>query len=197
MGFSSSHSAKETSIAEHVLSSLAMLTQFFTAEHIEATARRTGFVKRASKITGKLFLALVTFGVWSNANTTLAPLAAQVTQLDAQVAVSPEAIDQRMNKSALAFLQELISQALAKIHARARRCDAGRFPVFTKVSLAESTGCALPNSVHDLFPGSGGSAAKAGAKMQAVWDYKSSVLDHVALTPWNMPDQQSIDIVVA
>ena len=45
-------------MAEHVLSSLTMLTEFFTAEHIEATARRTGFVKRASKITGKLFLAL-------------------------------------------------------------------------------------------------------------------------------------------
>ena len=85
-----------------------MLTEFFSAEHIEATARRTGFVQRASKITGKLFLALVTFGVWSDAKTTLAPLVAKATQLGRQVAVSPEALYQRMNKRALVFLQEMI-----------------------------------------------------------------------------------------
>lgn len=59
-------------MAEQMLSSLAMLTAFFADEHLEAAARRTGFVKRVSKMTGKLFLALVTFGVWSDATTTLA-----------------------------------------------------------------------------------------------------------------------------
>src|SRR5438874_2595081 len=103
-------------MAEHVLSSLTMRTEFFTAEHLAATARRTGFVKRASTMTGKLFLALVTFGVWSDATTALAQLAAKVTPLDDQVEVSPEAIYQRMNKSALAFLQDMIRCALAKIH---------------------------------------------------------------------------------
>jgi hypothetical protein len=197
MGFSSEHHAQETSMAEHVLSSPAMRTACFTAEHLEATARRTGLVKRASKMTGKIFLAVVPFGVWSDANTTLAPLAAKVTQVDDQLEVSPEAMYQRMNKSALAFLKDLLSQALAKVQTLEHVCDGGLFPTFPKVYLAESTGCALPNSVHDLFPGSGGSATKAGAKMQAVWDYKSSVFAHVALTPWNIPDQQYIDSVVA
>jgi len=66
-------------MAEHLLSSLTMLTDFFSSEHSEAAARRTGFVKRTSKITGKLFLALVTFGAWSEAKTTLAQLAAKAT----------------------------------------------------------------------------------------------------------------------
>jgi hypothetical protein len=57
-----------------------MLTDFFASDDIEATARRTGFVKRAAKITGKIFLALVTCGVWSDATTTLAQLAAKVTR---------------------------------------------------------------------------------------------------------------------
>ena len=38
------------------------LTEFFATDQIEASARRTQFVQRASKITGKRFLALVTFG---------------------------------------------------------------------------------------------------------------------------------------
>jgi len=174
-----------------------MLTDFFSSDDIEATARRTGFVKRASKITGKLFLALVTFGSWSDAQTTLAQLAAKVTQVVEHVEVSPEAIHQRMNKRALVFLQDMIRQALAKVQALEKVCADGLFTAFTKVYLADSTGFGLPDSLSDLFPGSGGSATKAGAKIQAVWDYKSSVFGHFALTPWNIPDQKYVDTVVA
>jgi hypothetical protein len=38
-------------------------------------------------------------------------LAAKVTQVEGHVAVSPEALHQRMNKRAMAFLQEMIQQA--------------------------------------------------------------------------------------
>src|SRR5713101_7287941 len=178
-------------------SAVSMLTDFFASDAIEAAARRTGFVKRTSKLTGKLFLALVTFGAWSDATTTLAQLAAKVTPLDEQVEGSPEAIHQRMNQRALALLQDMIRQALAKVQAIEKVCDDGLFTYFTKVYLADSTGFELPESLHDLFPGSGGSAAKAGAKIQAVWDYKSSGFGHFALTPWNIPDQKYIDQVVA
>jgi hypothetical protein len=174
-----------------------MLTDFFSSDDIEATARRTGFVKRASKMTGKLFLALVTFGSWSDAQTTLAPLAAKVTQVVEHVEVSPEAIHQRMNTRALVFLQDMIRQALAKVQVLEKVCADGLFTAFTKVYLADSTGFGLPDSLSDLFPGSGGSATKAGAKIQAVWDYKSSVFGHFALTPWNIPDQKYVDTVVA
>src|SRR5256884_706937 len=178
-------------------SALSMLTDFFSSDDIEAAARCTGFVKRASKLTGKLFLALVPFGAWSDATTTLAKLAAKVTQLDEQVEVSPEAFPRRRNGRALAFLQDMLRQALAKVQAVEKVCDDGLFTDFTKVYLAESTGFALPDSLHDLFPGSGGSAATAGAKIQAVWDYKSSGFGHFALTPWNIPDQMYVDTVVA
>lgn len=90
---------------EYTPSALAMLTEFFSSDAIEITARQTGLVKRASKLTGKMFLALLTFGVWS--------------------------------------------------------------------------------------------AATAGAKIQAVWDYKNRVCGHFALTPWNIPDNRYIDKVVA
>jgi hypothetical protein len=151
-----------------------MLTDFFSSDDIEATARRTGFVKRVSKLSGKLFLALVTFGTWSDATTTLAQLAAKVTQLDEQVEISPEALHQRMHQRAVAFLQDMIRQALAKVQTIEHVCDDGLFTAFTKVYLADSTGFGLPDSLQDLLPGSGGSAAKAGAKIQAVWDYKTN-----------------------
>src|SRR5712692_8406466 len=178
-------------------SAIAMLTDFFVADDIEATARRTGFVQRTSKITGKLFLALVTFGTWSEGKTTLAQLAAKGTQLRQPVEVSPEAIHQRMNKKAIAFLQDMLRQVLGKLQSLTPVGDDGLFAAFTKVYLADSTGFALPDALQKTFPGAGGSAAKAGAKIQAVWDYKSSLFAHFALTPWNIPDQRYVDTVVA
>src|SRR5438132_3923493 len=121
---------KETSMAEYTSSALSMLTNFFSSEDIEHTARRTGFVKRASHITGKLFLALVTFGGWSEAHTTLAQLAAKVAQLGKPVEVSPEAMHQRMHKHAHAFLQDMTRQALAKVQALEKVCDDGLFTFF-------------------------------------------------------------------
>ena len=183
-------------MAEQSSSALAMLTEFFSAEHIEAVARQTGFVRRTSKITGNIFLALITFGMWSDAKTTLAQLAAKVPQLRQHVAVSPEAIDQRMNKRALAFLQELIRQAFAKLQSCQEEYEETLFTPFANVHIADSTGFALPASLQNTFPGSGGSAEPAGAKLQLVGDDKSSVFHHFALTPWNIPDQKYIDTVV-
>jgi len=184
-------------MAEQASNALAMLTEFFSGEQIEATARRTGFVQRTSKITGKLFLALLTFGSWSDAKTSLAQLAAKATQLGTSVAVSPEALYQRMNNRARAFLQEMSCTALAKIQACAPVCAESLLTPFARVHLADSTGFGLPDSLRDTCPGAGGSAAPAGAKIQLVWEYKQRVFTHFALIPWNIPDQKYIDTVVA
>ena len=164
-------------MAEPEFSALTILTEFFSAAHIEASARRTGFVRRASKITGKLFVALITVGQWSTAKTSLAQLAAKAAQLCKPVDVSPEAIHQRMNRRALAFLQDLIQTAFAKLHTGDTVCEEGLFTPFPRVHIADSTGFGLPDSLKDHFPGAGGSAGQAGAKIQVVWDYKSSTLN--------------------
>jgi hypothetical protein len=75
----------------------------------------------------------------------------------------------------------MIQQAFATIHAGTQGCDDGLFASFAKVHIADSTGFELPESLKDSFPGSGGSAATAGAKIQAVWDYKSSTFAHFGL----------------
>jgi hypothetical protein len=135
-------------------SAIAMLTDFFASDDIEATARRTGFVKRTSKITGKLFLALVTFGMWSDAQTTLAQLAAKVPQVGEHVVVSPEAIYQRMNKQALAFLQDMIRQTLAKVQSLAMVCEDNLFAQFIAVCSGTKTQSYAENLQSDSSPNS-------------------------------------------
>jgi hypothetical protein len=183
-------------MAEPWLSTVAKLTEFFSADQIEASARRTKFVQRTSKITGKLFLALVTFGRWSAPHTTVPQLAAKAAQLDAPVAITPEALQQRMTARAVAFLRELVQTAFAKLHTGDTVCDDGLFAPFPRVHIADSTGFALPESLHAEFPGAGGSGSKAGAKIQLVWDYKSHTFDHFALIPWNVPDNKYVETVV-
>src|SRR5215510_14819854 len=92
------------------------LTDFFSSDQIEASARRTKFVQRASKITGKLLLALLTFGRWSAPKTPVPQLAAKAAQLDVPVEITPEALQQRMTERAVAFLRDLLQTAFALLH---------------------------------------------------------------------------------
>ena len=57
-------------MAEPWLSTVEKLTEFFATDQIEASARRTKFVQRASKITGKLFLALSRSGCMTTSSPT-------------------------------------------------------------------------------------------------------------------------------
>jgi len=183
-------------MAEAWLSTVEKRTEFFATDQIEASARRTKFVLRASKITGKVFLALVTFGRWSTPKTTVAQVAAKAAQLDEPVDFTPAALQQRMTARAGAFLQEVRQTAFVQLHAVGTVCEDGLFAAFGRVHIADSTGFGLPASLAAEFPGAGGSGSKAGAKIQLVWDYKSQTFDHFALIPWNVPDNKYVDTVV-
>jgi hypothetical protein len=183
-------------MAEAWLSAVTKLTEFFSADQIEASARRTKFVQRTSKITGQLFLALMTFGRWSAPKTTVPQLVAKAAQLDVPVEITPEALQQRMTIRAVAFLRDLLQTAFAKLHTRATLCEDGLFAPFADVYIADSTGFALPESLQKEFPGAGGSGSKAGAKIQLVWEYKSHTFAHFALGPWNVPDNTYVETVV-
>ena len=183
-------------MAEPGLSTMEKLTEFFSADQIEARARRTKFVQRASKITGKLFLALVTFGRWRTPKTTVAQLAAKAAQLEVPVEFTPAALQQRMTMRAVAFLREVLQTAFATLHPSMSVCEDGLFAAFGRVHIVDSTGLGLPASLKDDFPGAGGSGSKAGAKIQLVWDYKSQTFAHFALIPWNVPDNKYVETVV-
>jgi Transposase DDE domain len=184
-------------MAEPWLSTVGMLTEFLAADQIEASARRTKFGQRASKITGTLFVAWVTFGRGSAPKTTLAQLVAKAAQLEQPVEVTPEALQQRRNERAVAFWQDLLQTAFTKLHTGDTVCEEALFAPFSRVYIADSTGFGLPESLTAQFPGAGGRGAKAGAKIQLVWDSKSPTFAHFALIPWPVPDNKYVDTVVA
>ena len=172
------------------------ITEFFATAQIEACARRTGFVRRTSKLTGKVFLALVTFGMGSMRQTSLGQLAAKAAQLPTPVDISPEARHQRRTWRAVAFLRALLQRAFAQLQTGGTGCDTEIFASFTAVHSADRTGFELPSSLKELFPGSGGGASAAGAKIQLVWEYLSHSFTPLALVAGTLPDNKYIDTVV-
>ena len=183
-------------MAEPWLGVVEKITEFFATTQIEACARRTGFVRRTSKLTGKVFVALVTIGTWSTRKTSLAQLAAKAAQLPTPIDISPEALHQRMTRRAVAFLQALLQRAFTQFHTGSIVCDPELFAPFSAVHIADSTGFALPVALKELFPGSGGGASVAGAKIQLVWEYLSHSFAHLAFVAGTTPDNKYIDTVV-
>lgn len=183
-------------MAEPWLGIVEKVTEFFATAQVEVCARRTGFVRRTSKLTGKAFLALVTLGTWSTRKTSLAQLAAKAAQLPTPVDVSPEALHQRMTRRAVVFLQAMLQRAFAKLHTGNTVCNTELFASFTAVHIVDSTGFALPATLKDCFPGNGGGASVAGAKIQLVWEYLSHSFAHLALMAGTTPDNKYIDTVV-
>jgi hypothetical protein len=188
MGLSSANEGKETAMAEPWLDVVEKRTEFFATAQIEACARRTGFVRRTSKITGKVFLALVTVGAWSIAQTSLAHLAAKGAHLPSPVDLTPEALHQRRTWRAGAFLRALLQRACAQLQTGTTVCDVERFAPCTAVPSADRTGVELPPALQELFPGSGGGASAAGAKIPLVGESRSHRVAHWALVAGTPPD---------
>jgi hypothetical protein len=170
MGVSSPSEEEATAMAEPWLSTVEKLTEFFSTDQLEARARRTKFVHRASKITGNLFLALGTLGRWSTAKTTVAQLAAKAAHLAVPVALTPEALPQRRTERAGAGLRDLRQTAFPKLHPETPICAEGIFAPFSRVHSADSTGFGVTESLAKEFPGAGGSGSQAGAKLQLGWE---------------------------
>ena len=117
MGVSSANEGEETADGRTVDHEWERITEFFaTALIYLACARRTGFVRRTSKLTGKVFLALVTLGTWSTRQTSLGQLAAKAAHVTLRCGHSPKALHQRMTQRAAAYLRALLQRAFALLN---------------------------------------------------------------------------------
>jgi hypothetical protein len=166
----SAHQTRETPLTTGTRRAVALCTAFCASADSAAAARRTGFGPRAAQGTGTRLLALVPCGAWREATTTVAPWAAPVTPVAEQGAGAPAALPPRLPQRAPAVLQERLRPARATVHAGAPVGADGLWSACPRGSRAERTGGALPDRRHALLPGSGGSAATAGATRHAVWD---------------------------
>jgi len=130
------------------------------AEH---WARSTGFVQRASKISGSVFAQALVFGFLNEPEASYTDL--QQTMALQRVHVSPQAIEERMTPQAAAFMGRLLEEMVAMV-VSGQECHIPVLESFNGVYLQDGTVLTLPDELQDYWRGSGETGGEAGLRVQ-------------------------------
>jgi hypothetical protein len=105
-----------------------------------------------------------------------------------KVDISKQGIDQRFNRSALKYIQSLMSEVLSTQVSQI--IEIGLLNPFTRVNVKDSSKFDLPEKLKDILPGFGGGASKSGACIQYEFEIKSGHVNDLTITPANRPDSK-------
>ena len=160
---------------------LAEVLQELLSSMADRIARETGFVRRASKLTGALFSQTLVFGWLANADATLEELAQ--TAATVGVEITAQGLDERFNQAAAECMRRILESAVGMMIA----ANVVAVPIlqkFTGVYIQDSTTITLPDSLADIWHGSGENAANetvAGLKLQVQFDYSTGQMSQLIL----------------
>ncbi len=155
------------------------LTAIFDPEHLATLARQSQFIQRSSsKLIGPDFVELMTTELMDEPAVSLEGLCDRLVELNPQAEMSPQALHQRFNASAVTYLQEGFQLALRQqLEPICDRLPVGALAPFGRVLLEDSTQCRLHEQLAEAFKGSGGSASASAVKIDLIYD----VLHHSLL----------------
>ncbi len=178
---------------ETMIPEIAEIVNFYSPELIEQIARETGFVQRESKLGGMEFLALMTQGLYAQPDATLNQMSGMLKDINPQLEISGSGLQQRIVGSGGKFLMEMLSEALELSVTRSvDESIPELLRVFEKVLLLDSTQVSLPEKLSSRWAGSGGSASRAGMKLQLMLDYKSGKYEEITIDDGISADQSYI-----
>jgi hypothetical protein len=142
----------------------------------DAAARPTGFVKRASKITGSVFAGTTVLGWLKNPDASLDELAQVAAALG--VAVTPQGLDGRFTREAADFMEQLLNAAVSEVVAAGEPVAVPLLERFNGVILQDSSIINLPDSLAEKWRGCGDSVGghKAGLKIEVQLDVLKGTL---------------------
>lgn len=154
-------------------------------------ARETGFVQRASKVTGAAFVQTLLFGWLNNPQATLQQLAQMAGTVG--VAISPQGLEQRFTQAAATFLRRVLEAAVTHV-VTAHPVAIPLFSRFAGVYLLDSSTVVLPDELAVVWQGCGGSSARrtqAALKLQVQFDLSTGALIGPALQHGRTADRQA------
>lgn len=125
----------------------------------ERAARESGFVRRASKLTGARFVQTLVFGWLAQPRASLSQLAQAAATLG--VPISAQGLDERFGEASADCLRAVVEEAVQV----ALAADPVAVPVlrrFTAVAVQDCTTIALPDALAAAWPGCGGSTPTSG-----------------------------------
>jgi hypothetical protein len=160
------------SISEEMQLMEQELKRHFSPSQLEELAKKTGFVHRKSKFTASDFVSLCAFLTDDLSTKSLTRLC---SQLDAQrnLSMSTEGLNQRFNTAGVTFLKKLFSVLLREKIASSSSIPCSLDAHFHRIRILDATVFQLPDEYVSSYSGSGGSAHKAGIKIQLEYELKS------------------------
>ena len=148
---------------------LKILKELYSIDVINKIASNTNFVKRESKITPEIFLSLCLFSGEDLCRSTLLQLSTRIGSIE-DITLSPQALDQRLNKKAVAFLKSVFQQMLEKQNRILKNDSAVLRKLFKSIKIVDSTTIPLPENLKSTYRGSGGSSSDSAAKIQLEYE---------------------------
>lgn len=139
-------------------------------------------------MTGSLFLKTFVFGLLENATASLNDLV-EFCDDHFGIPISTQGLDERIHGATLSFMKQMFTLALV-VFRQTVRIPVPILSQFSAVNITDSTGFSLPESLAEEFPGSGGDASPAAAKLQLVFDFLTGNFQVLTLTNGITPDQK-------
>ena len=174
----------------NTLSSLARKLRYVFNKFADEQGEKSGFIKRARKLTGSAFVKLLVFTWMENANATIDNLAS--AGVHHGVEMSSQALDKRFNKTSAEFLQAVLEEAVAQVVQAPAPVPVELLNRFSGVYLIDCSQVNLPSELAEVWPGTGkeGDANYAALKLEAVFELKSGRLVGLNLLPGRMHDSR-------
>jgi hypothetical protein len=160
------------------------------SETATVAARATGFVQRASKMTGAGFVQTTVLGWLQDPNASLSQLSQVAAALG--IPISPQGLEQRFSQESAALLEAVFHATLAQVVA-AQPVAIPLLRRFRGVILQDSSVINLPPELAEVFRGCGGSNGQSPAalKVQVRFDLLSGSLSVPQLDHGRTHDRSS------
>jgi hypothetical protein len=141
-------------------------------EKAKQIAKQTGLVKRASKLTGSLFLTILVCGFLENPTASYAYLVEFAYDLGLEI-TKQGLQDRLVQGEGLAFMRQMFSVVLESFKTKLGM-ELDLLKEFSAVYLHDSTTILLPKQLAQLYPSTNqgkARASEAGLKLQVTWDW--------------------------
>lgn len=140
-------------------------------------ARKSGFLKRVSKLPPQAFIDLIFYAV-SCKYSSLQQIAKEASA-EHSIALSKQGLDNRFSEASVQFSKSLLEDVIANQLINDQTFST--LDSFNRVLIKDSTKFNIDEAFKDEFPGSGGSGSLAGVSIQFEYDFKGGKITDIDL----------------
>jgi hypothetical protein len=165
------------------------ISNFFSKDEINNTAKEIGFVVRKSPINGFNFMLTFTTGLLNTPESTLLQLATFLNSIS-DTNISPQALYERINDKAVELVKFFLSKAL-KFSLEKVDIPNNILSEFSHIWIIDSTNFNLHPSLKEKYKGSSGSASESAMRIQLLYDYLSGKT-HIVIGDTKTSDSKTL-----